>query len=183
MTLQVVTLDRIPDQPWRNGGGRTRELLAWPAGGDWRVRVSVADIERDGPFSPFPGVWRGFQVLSGAGVVLHPPGRPAVTLTPDRPPHAFDGALAPDCRLLDGPTRDLNLMVAGGPGRLWPAEQPWGAAPGWRGLFTLQPTTLRAGGERHELPAGSLAWSTDSPGPWQIDPPGRAWWLHAETLT
>ena len=52
--------------PWRNGGGVTRELLrlaARPATGS--VRVSVADIEADGPFSPFPGVERWFAVLRG----------------------------------------------------------------------------------------------------------------------
>ena len=30
--------------PWRNGVGRTRELLAWPTAADWLVRVSVAEI-------------------------------------------------------------------------------------------------------------------------------------------
>ena len=41
-------------QPWRNGGGRTRELLVWPAGDglggttDWQLRVSVADITKNG---------------------------------------------------------------------------------------------------------------------------------------
>ena len=62
-----------PPQPWRNGGGVTRELLAWPDGGDWRVRVSVADIDADGPFSAFPGVERWFAVLEGAGVALRSP--------------------------------------------------------------------------------------------------------------
>jgi environmental stress-induced protein Ves len=34
------------------------------------VRLSVADIERDGPFSAFAGLIRWFAVLSGAGVLL-----------------------------------------------------------------------------------------------------------------
>ena len=59
-------------QPWRNGGGVTRELLCLPAGSgnDWTLRISVADIDADGPFSPFPGVTRWFAVLDGAGVRL-----------------------------------------------------------------------------------------------------------------
>ena len=65
----VRVVDTAP-QAWRNGGGSTRELLAWPAGADWRVRVSVAEIGADGPFSAFDGVERWFAVLSGAGVVL-----------------------------------------------------------------------------------------------------------------
>ena len=65
-----VRLADCPPQPWRNGGGVTRELLAWPQAADWRLRVSVADIERDGPFSPFPGVDRWFAVIEGDGVEL-----------------------------------------------------------------------------------------------------------------
>ncbi|MEO8526020.1 MAG: HutD family protein [Caldimonas sp.] len=56
-----ATVARFADtaaQPWRNGGGVTRELLAWPGVGDWCVRVSIADIEADGPFSTFSGVQR-----------------------------------------------------------------------------------------------------------------------------
>ena len=70
MTLRLVDLAATAPQPWRNGGGLTRELLAWPGSGDWVLRVSVADIEADGPFSAFPGIDRWFTVLSGAGVRL-----------------------------------------------------------------------------------------------------------------
>ena len=66
--LAVVALMSAAPQPWRNGGGVTRELLAGRTE-DWSVRLSVADIERDGPFSAFAGVDRWFAVLSGAGVV------------------------------------------------------------------------------------------------------------------
>mgnify|MGYP003694612933 CR=1 FL=1 len=34
------------------------------------MRVSVADVATDGPFSTFAGVDRWFAVLDGAGVVL-----------------------------------------------------------------------------------------------------------------
>jgi environmental stress-induced protein Ves len=70
MTPRLIVLAATPPQPWRNGGGVTRELLAWPAGGQWQVRVSVAEIETDGPFSPFPGIERWFAVLEGGGVLL-----------------------------------------------------------------------------------------------------------------
>ena len=70
MTPRLIALADTPPQPWRNGGGVTRELLAWPDGGDWRVRISVAEIEADGPFSAFPGVERWFAVLEGGGVAL-----------------------------------------------------------------------------------------------------------------
>ena len=50
----TVALADVPAQAWRNGGGTMRELLAWPDASDWQLRVSVAEIEADGPFSAFP---------------------------------------------------------------------------------------------------------------------------------
>ena len=67
-TAHTITVDSAPVTPWRNGGGVTRELLAWPNPADWRLRISVADIAADGPFSAFPGVRRWFTLLSGEGV-------------------------------------------------------------------------------------------------------------------
>jgi environmental stress-induced protein Ves len=46
--------------PWRNGGGRTRELHA---GGGWRL--SVASIPTAGAFSAFPGLDRTLVVAAG----------------------------------------------------------------------------------------------------------------------
>lgn len=119
--------------PWRNGGGRTRELLSWPPGLQWQVRVSVAEIEADGPFSSFEGIERCFTVLSGAGVVLSLP-RGDVRLTTDSDSVSFAGEDAPMCRLIDGPTRDLNLMVRRGAGRPSMQRQPQHGQR-WRGLF------------------------------------------------
>ena len=73
--MNTVRLEDCPFVPWRNGGGRTRELLAWPTPESWSVRVSVAEIEADGPFSQLPGIDRCFAVLAGAGVVLTLPSR------------------------------------------------------------------------------------------------------------
>lgn len=108
MNFTVVRFDDVKPQPWKNGGGVTRELLAWPNADDWVMRLSVADIEHDGPFSKFPGVDRWFAVLSGNGVRLGSPTK-AIQCTDEA--FYFDGALAPDCELIDGPTRDLNLMI------------------------------------------------------------------------
>ena len=41
-TLHRVHLADCPATPWRNGGGTTRQLLAWPHGDDWRLRVDGA---------------------------------------------------------------------------------------------------------------------------------------------
>ena len=68
MSVRAIHVDEVAPQRWRNGGGFTRELLAWPAVEAWRLRVSVAEVESDGPFSSFPAVERWFAVLDGNGV-------------------------------------------------------------------------------------------------------------------
>ena len=136
MSIAIVLLSQCPPEPWRNGGGTTRTLLTWPLGlpppaaafgagarsvalptPSWWLRVSVADITQDGPFSAYEGIDRGFAVLEGEGVVLDLPDG-SRRLRPAYAPVAFAGESAAACRLLGGPTRDLNLMVKRGAGRL-----------------------------------------------------------------
>jgi uncharacterized protein len=118
--MLIRTTD-CPALPWKNGGGVTRELLTWPpkAQGtddsqlhDWQLRISVADITQDGAFSSFEGVSRAFAVIEGAGVQLQLGGE-WQDVTPDSEPVQFDGADAPDCKLIQGATRDLNVMWRG----------------------------------------------------------------------
>ncbi len=111
MSLSVISLDHTPAQPWKNGGGTTRELLCWPSPTDWSLRISVADITRDGAFSAYPGVVRYFAVLTGQGVLL---GDSPERITANMQPVCFDGKTAPMCQLIDGPSRDLNVMTRGG---------------------------------------------------------------------
>jgi environmental stress-induced protein Ves len=109
---RLVRAADVTPQPWRNGGGATRELLAWPRAEGWRVRVSVAAIDRDGPFSAFPGVVRWFAVVDGAGVELTI-GERTQRLRRAGPPVSFRGEAETYCRLIDGPTQGLNLMLSG----------------------------------------------------------------------
>lgn len=185
--MNVVHFDAVAPQPWRNGGGLTRELLAWPAPDAWTLRISVADIHADGPFSPFPGIDRWFAVLQGAGVVLAlPEGERRVDVSDA--PLAFRGEDAPPCELLDGMTRDLNLMVrrAAGSGAMQNARAGEDFAPRsrFRALFCAEALTLRRSGhEALRLSAMSLAWDDGgAQGVWRIaaDTPVRAFWIHAE---
>jgi len=166
--------------PWNNGGGVTRELLRLPAGGgDWTLRISVADIDADGPFSPFPGITRWFAVVEGAGVRLRFTDR-ALNVRRGEAPLRFDGADAPGCTLLDGPTRDLNVMVrADRADSLVTAasfldEAAPGDSPGF-GFFALQPVALHgADAMPLEMPALSLAWCEppfDASRAWSLAPP------------
>jgi environmental stress-induced protein Ves len=186
----LVRADDAPPQPWRNGGGTTRELLALPAGDAWRMRLSVADIERDGPFSAYPGVRRWFAVLQGAGVRLDFGTDGARTLTPADAPLAFDGALAPGCALVDGPTRDLNLMLRDARGTMARVVvgRPWrpreeGAAR--CGLFAAVAGRCRADGRGHAVPARVLLWFDAAPDALAFEPdaaPADAsvgWWIAA----
>ncbi|MFF1480153.1 HutD family protein [Streptomyces sp. NPDC058301] len=100
---------------WRNGGGATREIASRPAGSDeFGWRASVADIERDGPFSAFPGVDRTLTLLAGEGVRLTCPGVFDRLLVRAGEPFGFSGDLALDAELPGGPCRVLNLMVRRG---------------------------------------------------------------------
>jgi uncharacterized protein len=184
--MRLVSLAATPPQPWRNGGGTTRELLAWPSAGAWALRFSIARIDRDGPFSAYPGVQRWFAVLSGAGVELIWENHLA-QLTPGSAPLAFDGADGPQCRLLGGPTEDLNLMLRRDAGRggleAARAGQAWVCTAAWRGVYTRTACMLGTGSGEQPLPAGTLAW-TDHAGaaPWHLTSPEplQAWWLHFE---
>ena len=175
----VVAADTTPE-PWKNGGGLTRELLRLPDGDGWGLRISVADIAADGPFSPFPGITRWFAVLEGAGVRLAFPGHAPRDLHPGDAPLRFDGGDAPGCTLLAGMTRDLNVMVRDGFGRAAveaarPGSRP--AVPGQlaTGLFALRPLRLHVPGEPSvDVPALSLLWHAapvDAARPWTLELP------------
>ena len=161
MNWNRVCLDGVAPQPWRNGGGSTRELLAWPSVANWRVRLSVADVEAAGPFSRFEGIERWFAVLQGEGVVLRTGGAEH-RLTRESEPLRFDGAGAVDCALIDGATRDFNLMAAPGRARM---HRVRGAssftvrAPALLALYAHDhPAELRTDEGELVVPAFHLAW-------------------------
>lgn len=116
--FQSFALADIAPTRWKNGGGNTRELAVWPpAAGmdDFVWRLSVADIERDGPFSAFPGIDRQIVLLDGAGVTLRADdGSFSHRLAVIGEPFAFSGDTSLQATLLDGATRDFNVMTRRG---------------------------------------------------------------------
>ena len=98
---------------WKNDGGWTTEIARDPtdATSDFRWRVSIAEIERDGPFSSFPGVTRDLLLLSGAGIELDIDGARTDRLHERFGRAHFEGEARVDCRLIAGPTRDFNVMA------------------------------------------------------------------------
>jgi hypothetical protein len=140
----LVDANHVLAQPWRNGGGSTRELLVWPTAQDWLFRISLAQVAQDGPFSSFPGIERWIALVEGAGMTLHfASGTERLSI--GREPLRFDGALAPACSLERGATVDLNLMVdrSRGSGLLACAgDGEWTDRSEWRGVFAASPCTL-----------------------------------------
>lgn len=95
---------------WKNGGGWTREILRFPAVGDWQWRISVAEVGADGPFSPFPGCEREIVLVSGQGMELHFADGEMQGLMPPHGRLRFAGERPLTALLVDGPTVDFNLM-------------------------------------------------------------------------
>ena len=99
---------------WKNDGGWTTEIALRDAPGGFLWRVSIADIERDGPFSHFPGVDRILVLLEGNGIELDTDAALLQRLDRRFAQVAFPGEARIDCRLLAGPTRDFNVMTRRG---------------------------------------------------------------------
>lgn len=187
MSLRLVSASAVSTQPWQNGGGRTRQLLAWPTADHWTMRVSLADIESDGPFSIFPGATRWFAVVSGAGVELAFANGIGHRLGVGAVPLRFDASAAPHCRLIDGASVDLNLMLRSGEGEMRKIEPgvAWPAAFAVRGLFTNGAGSWSAAGESLSIPPHTLAWTDaarNDRAPWTFvadahDQEAAAWWI------
>ena len=182
----------VPAVPWRNGGGVTRELLAWPRSPQWALRVSVADISASGPFSSYPGVDRWFAVLRGGAVRLHTAGTEPEELTAShRELHAFSGDAATDCTMLGAATQDFNLMARRGHFRL--RQQSLPGCPRLDtdaegvGLFVASRAELQQeSGPVTLLEEMTLAWW---PNPeraqrsLRVTAAGRGWWFEVERST
>ncbi|MGW2049439.1 HutD/Ves family protein [Streptomyces sp. NPDC001858] len=111
MSVLLPAADRAA-VAWKNGGGVTRELAVSPAGAgmaDFAWRVSLAEVAADGPFSAFPEVERTLTLVEGAGMDLTLGGRRRLVDT-RYAPQDFPGDVPTDCRLLDGPVVNLNVM-------------------------------------------------------------------------
>jgi environmental stress-induced protein Ves len=117
MSLQLIPANEYRRERWRNGLGWTKviftqaaqqELADEPAY-DWRL--SIAEVDNDCAFSAFPGCDRVLMLLSGNGMELQFDDGTAETVAPPHGRVAFAGERGVQCRLLDGPTTDFNVIV------------------------------------------------------------------------
>lgn len=116
MKARVIRSEDLVRVPWKNGGGTTAEVAAFPEGSTFETfgwRISMADVASDGPFSAFPRVDRTLIVVEGGGIELDVEGV-AYRLDEDSPKLSFSGDDITSGRLLSGPIRDLNVMTRRG---------------------------------------------------------------------
>lgn len=115
--MEIIRFADLRPQPWRNGGGVTRELASHPLAasaqdGAWDWRVSIADVTKAGDYSAFPGMERVLTVIDGELLLLTVDGS-------DHPlekyrPFRFSGDASASSALPTGDIRNLNVITRTG---------------------------------------------------------------------
>lgn len=184
---RIIPAAQFQPMPWRNGGGTTWEIARGTFAGapvaDWHWRFSLAEIARDGPFSVFPHTDRLLTLLAGTGIDLTFAGAPPRRLGPLEDIE-FPGEAAVDCTLVEGITRDLNVMVDRRAARLVPGrmEADIHLRQGDLALlYALEAVTVRDDMKRITLAAGDAAVAEG--GMQGMIEQGRAIWAKLERLT
>lgn len=125
--MQIIRFADLKPQPWRNGGGVTRELASHRGdassgavsaedtssqGGAWDWRISIADVSSAGEYSAFPGMERVLTVVEGELLLLAVDGieHPLEKYRPFR----FPGGAASSSALPTGGVRNLNVITREG---------------------------------------------------------------------
>lgn len=112
-TWKVIRYADHTEMPWKNGGGVTREIARQVDGAQPYWRLSLATVDRSGPFSILPGCERIILLLEGQPMSLHFDDGEVMTLGRDEP-RRFS-CERPLQAVLQGPgeRRDLNLIWSG----------------------------------------------------------------------
>lgn len=106
--IRKKTFSDYTKQPWKNGGGETQEILVFPQAIGFHYRLSLATIEKSGPFSNFEGYMRILVPLEGGLSLKHGPGN-AFRLDNLRP-YKFDGAMPTEGILQTPQAWDFNVI-------------------------------------------------------------------------
>lgn len=111
--MRIIRHADCRPMPWKNGGGVTTEIMAWPpAAGldDFDWRISMAQVASGGPFSVFPNIDRTLTVLAGSMQLVAGDAQP-VALSPLSEPYVFPGDVSTEATLIEGPVLDFNVMT------------------------------------------------------------------------
>jgi hypothetical protein len=111
--LRIITPSEFRTQPWKNGGGVTHEIVRWPDGEAYDIRVSLADDRAPGPFSRFPG-YRRWSFLAGPSPIVLDVAGVTHDLVALGDHIEVGGDVAIACALPAGPTRLLSFLVRDG---------------------------------------------------------------------
>lgn len=112
--MRRLTWADYREMPWANGRGTTVEILREADAEGLRLRLSMANVVEDGPFSALPGIDRVLVLLDGPGFTLTVDGA-AHTVVP-LSPLRFSGDAAAAAQGVTAPSRDFNVMSRrGGP--------------------------------------------------------------------
>lgn len=110
--IRLIAATDLQRTRWKNDGGWTTEIARGSDGSDaFRWRISIAEIESDGPFSSFPGIERDLLLLEGNGIELDIDDAEPRRMTRRFESVHFNGESRIQCHLLAGPTRDFNVMA------------------------------------------------------------------------
>ncbi len=114
--LRLIRQSEMVEGPWRNGMGVSWEIASHhePNATDFSWRFAKARIDRDVPFSIYPGMNRVFMQISGNGLDLEFEGGHKIEVHESNVPYAFPCDIPLNCKLLDGPCFDLNLFTVRG---------------------------------------------------------------------
>jgi environmental stress-induced protein Ves len=121
--MEIIRFADLKPEPWRNGGGVTRQIAGHPGtasgpgaasghDGGWDWRISIAEVSKAGDFSPFPGMERVLTVVEGELLLLTVDGaeHPLEKYRAFR----FSGEAATTCALPTGDVRNLNVITRAG---------------------------------------------------------------------
>jgi uncharacterized protein len=114
--LRHIPQSELLEGRWRNGQGVSWEIAAYKKQGaaDFSWRFAKARIDNDVPFSIYPGMDRIFMMIEGGGMDLEFEGGRVLQVHEKFVPHEFSCDVPLYCKLLDGPSLDLNLFAARG---------------------------------------------------------------------
>lgn len=115
--MEIIRYSELKPQPWRNGGGVTRELASHPEAASaqddaWDWRVSIAEISKAGPFSTFAGTDRVLTVIDGELLLLTVDG--AEHPLEKHRPFRFSGDAPSSVALPTGNVQALNVVTRTG---------------------------------------------------------------------
>jgi environmental stress-induced protein Ves len=111
VSITLIPANEYRRERWKNGLGWTREIVREPAGdAAWDWRLSIAEVEKNGAFSTFPGCDRELVLLTGEGMRLAFEDGECVTLEPPHARHRFAGERPLSAELIAGPTHDFNVI-------------------------------------------------------------------------